>query len=310
MLAEQVQIADETACFEALCVQYVAMTRARYALFMITSFPGKTSTAITPAALLKSQLTGEPRPKDGPHITIDGEEMICLYEAGERDWYIKIPKSERALEPAKLPQLAKDFIRQSSQRKRLVQISPSAQVEHERNAATLFERAYQESLDFGSALHELFAKVSWIDETNVEKLTQKWYQRSSAEERFKKRVIEQFRQSIEASDLRKALTRPEGNAELWREQSFEIVLGDKWVTGIFDRVAIERDASGKPLRATVIDFKSDEIKNETELAKAAKRYRPQLSLYGQALSRMLGIDPARLTLRLAFTGPGRVIDLD
>ncbi len=44
------------------------------------------------------------------------------------------------------------------------------------------------------------------------------------------------------------------------------------------------------VQAAVIDFKTDEVA-EADLPQAARRYRPQLSLYGQALSRMLELNP-------------------
>ncbi|PIU56828.1 MAG: hypothetical protein COS88_02420, partial [Chloroflexi bacterium CG07_land_8_20_14_0_80_51_10] len=75
VLAAQLQASDETACFDALCLLYVALTRAKQGLYMITSFPGKNAKTVTSATLLKAQLAGEPNPKDGPPIRINGEEF-------------------------------------------------------------------------------------------------------------------------------------------------------------------------------------------------------------------------------------------
>ena len=33
--------------------------------------------------------------------------------------------------------------------------------------------------------------------------------------------------------------------EVWRERAFEVVLDGVWFTGVFDRVLVERDASGR-----------------------------------------------------------------
>ena len=41
MLAEQIGKCDAESAFEELCVLYVAMTRARAGLYLITSFQGK-----------------------------------------------------------------------------------------------------------------------------------------------------------------------------------------------------------------------------------------------------------------------------
>jgi ATP-dependent helicase/nuclease subunit A len=96
---------------------------------------------------------------------------------------------------------------------------------------------------------------------------------------------------------------------LWREKHFEVILGESWVTGVFDRVVITRDADGNPRKAIILDFKSNEISDDVSLSDIAERYRPQLSLYGKALSRMLQIDISRIGLRLLFTQPGRIFDL-
>ncbi len=89
----------------------------------------------------------------------------------------------------------------------------------------------------------------------------------------------------------------------------EIVLDDQWITGAFDRVTIAQDSDGKPLQATVLDFKSNEIADDTELANTAEYYRSQLLLYGKALSRMLQINPSQVTLQLLFTCSGKVYNI-
>ena len=310
VLATQVQASDESACFDALCVLYVALTRARQGLYMITAFPGKSAKTITPAAFLKSQLAGDPKPVDGEHVTIDGEEFSRLYQTGERNWYMKETEKERIPELAELRELSKDFCKQASLRRRLIRVLPSAWAEGERRADSLFAYASRDSLDFGIAIHELFEKVVWIDEMDIEDLIQEWRQASSATEDVKHRVTEQFRQAFASSDVRQALSRPSANVELWREKHFEIVLDDRWVTGVFDRITILRDQNGKALKATVLDFKSDVIGSDDELIGAAKRYRSQLSLYGSALSRMLQLASSQITLRLLFTHPARVCDLE
>ncbi len=309
VLTEQIKVADETACFDALCVQYVAMTRAKAALYMITSFPGKTSKAMTPAALLKARLASEPNPKDGPRIPIGDEDVVCLYEAGVRDWYRHIPTAEAATPPQEVPLPTADFARQLSRRTRLARVLPSAQLDEAKNAGALFTRSYHERLDLGSALHELLAGISWIEETDIEAVIEGWNQRSRADGEFKQHVNAKFRQAIAPDAVREALSRPTGKAILWREKCFEVILEEKWITGSFDRVIIIHNEESKPLNATIIEFKTDEMAEDADTAQAALRYRPQLTLYAKALAKMHGIGPDRITLRVVFTDPGMVIDL-
>ena len=309
VLAEQVQASDDTACFDALCVLYVALTRARQGLYIITSYPGKTASAVTAATLLKLQLAEDPKPTDGKRVLIDGEETVSLYERGEHDWYSKLPEKGRAAQPTELLELPKDFSKRPSRRRRLLRVSPSTQAEGDRGADSLFARAVHDSLDFGTAIHELFEKVSWIDEVDIEELIREWRETFWVVEDLKQSVIKQFRQALASADVHHALSRPEGNIELWREKPFDIVLEDEWVSGAFDRVVIARDPDGRPVSATILDFKSDEIAGDVKLAEVAEYHRPQMSLYGTALSRMLKLDPSRIALQIVFTHVGKVHDL-
>jgi ATP-dependent helicase/nuclease subunit A len=108
---------------------------------------------------------------------------------------------------------------------------------------------------------------------------------------------------MERAGTRELLSRPGGKVDLWREKQFEIVLDSKWVAGVFDRVVIERDADGKALRASVLDYKSDRIGQQSEIRATAEKYRGQLTLYGRALSRILRLDQSQITLELLFTRP-------
>ncbi|MBN1460323.1 MAG: UvrD-helicase domain-containing protein, partial [Armatimonadetes bacterium] len=57
-LAHALEDANSAASFESLCLLYVAMTRAKQGLYVVTSFPGKSSKKFDQQALLKLQLTG------------------------------------------------------------------------------------------------------------------------------------------------------------------------------------------------------------------------------------------------------------
>jgi len=309
VLAKQVQESNETASLDALCVLYVALTRARQGLYLVTSFPGKSSRAFTPAAFLKLQLAGDTTPQDETSITVGGEEAACLYETGERDWYTKVPPREKGAVPVAPHRIPDDFAAQISKRRRRLNISPSATGEGEIRADLLFASSAHEDTDFGVAMHQLFQKVSWIDAVNVEQLVREWRGTSTMSEDMRQRAIEQFRRALVSAEIRQALSRPPGNITLWRERHFDVVLNDQWVTGAFDRVVIMRDSEGKPLSAVIIDFKSNDIPCEADLISTADSYRSQLSLYGSALSRILQLDDSKIALQLLFTQPGKVYRL-
>ena len=54
-----------------------------------------------------------------------------------------------------------------------------------------------------------------------------------------------------------------------------------------------------------MDFKSDEVAGEAGLEVLAGQYRPQMEAYRSALSRMLGLPPARVRMMLVFLQAGR-----
>ena len=309
VLAAQVQKENETACFDALCLLYVALTRAKQGLYMVTGFPGKGSRVLTPAAFLKSQLAGDPKPTSGPVIEIGSEEFTCLYETGERDWYIKAPSKAGPVKAVEPLELSSEFGKYPSLRRRLFGISPSTIEGREIRADSLFTHDTHDSMEFGRAIHELFEKVSWIDEVDIEDLIQEWQETSYVSEEIRRRAVEQFRQAIASDEVWQVLSKPRGDVSLWREKHFEIVLGDQWITGVFDRVTIAQDPGGRPLQAAILDFKSNEITDDSEFANTAEYYRSQLLLYGRALSRMLQIDPSQVMLQLLFTCSGKVYRL-
>jgi ATP-dependent helicase/nuclease subunit A len=309
ILAEQVKAVDETTAFDALCLLYVAMTRAKQALYIITSFPGKGSKTLTPAAFLKQQLTGDTKPVEGKTIEIGGEEAVCLYDIGDAQWHTKALETVRPAVAIETAQLPPDFRRQTSMRRRLVHVQPSKRPEIVQRAGLLFAPAAQDTLDLGTAIHQLFERVPWIDEVDVESLIAEWSPSSSMREDVKQTAVDVFRRAVAALEIRQALTRPSGNVTLWREKRFEIVIGNRWVSGAFDRVVVSRDQSGKALRARVLDFKSDEVPGEAAVADRAKQYRPQMETYRGALSRMLGLQPDKVALELLFVQSGKAHEL-
>ena len=44
--------------------------------------------------------------------------------------------------------------------------------------------------------------------------------------------------------------------DVWRERSFDVMIQGSWVSGIFDRVVVERDETGGAVSAVIYDFKT------------------------------------------------------
>ena len=218
VLALEVRQNEEQAAFDALCVLYVAMTRPKRGLYIVTSFPGKTSTALTEAAFLKQQLATAPETTDDETVQVDGEDILRLFETGNRRWYesIAVPREPTQAEPA--PELSTTFSTRPSTRTRLQRVEPSAAARHEHPASSLFNAEARDILDFGIAIHALLASVEWIDNFDIDSAVDSWLPTSTDTGEVKRDVCRQFRQCLAGEEVRRELTRPAGNVDLWREK--------------------------------------------------------------------------------------------
>jgi ATP-dependent helicase/nuclease subunit A len=310
VLAAELRRYDEDASFDALCVLYVALTRAKRGLYMVTSYPGASSKSFTAAALLKSRLCDNAQAREGRQTQLGKTDCTVLWETGDSAWFKTLARRRGTAATKPAAELPADFPAQPSRRVRLSRVEPSAEEQGGSQAAWLFNADSRDVLEFGTAIHELFREVGWIGETDADNVIRKWNARPAVTAEVRRDVLEQFRRSLAAEEVIRALTQPSGAAELWREKSFEVVLdGSQWVSGAFDRVTIMRDAKGVSTRAIILDYKSDRVAGESKLHKAVDVYRPQLELYRRALSALLRLDEERIGLQLLFTRAGRVLDL-
>lgn len=294
-LGEALKKRDAEDAFEELCTLYVALTRARQGLYVITSYGGRTSKALTSAALVKLQLTGDKNPVSGTRADWCGDEFTLLYEKGKRDWY-----EARPVLPAAKTKLS-SFRRPSAIQRRLRRVTPSRRAELPRGGDQLFAQATRKSLTLGLGVHSLFEQVEWIDDADDEKIIKVWLARPDANKAADPDVSKHFQAAFAAADVRASLAKATGDAKIWQEKPFEVVLGEEWVTGTFDRVVIEKN------RATIYDFKTNEIRDDHELAHAVTSYEPQMKLYRRALSKLTGLPETKIECKLIFTSVGRVV---
>lgn len=310
VLASHLQTAEEEACFDALCVLYVALTRAKQGLYIITGYPGKQSNSLDSAAFLKHQLTGDRKPVRGQWVKLGGESVTCLYEAGQGDWYEQAPRIAKPAGPVESKTIPLGYADRPSFRSRLERISPSTVCTGTTPADQLFSEQYYRSRKVGTAIHELFRKVGWIEEVDIDDVIRQWQRETGIDPELQKEALDRFRHAIVCPDIVRALSRPEGKCTLWRERPFEVIIDDRWVSGTFDRVAIVRQSDEMTTGARIIDYKTDEISEPGTMDKLIERYRPQLQLYRQALCRILGLEETDIRMELVFTEGGVVRRLD
>lgn len=281
--------------FEELCVLYVALTRAKRANYAVV---GSDSPAGSLSAILKKQLCDN---TEYAPWTFGDETVQCLYETGERNWHereaVCRPKKEK-----QRPVLSMDFHKQDSLRPHLTRREPSKLHAPRRSAVSLFDREDTAVIDFGSAIHELFEKVQWAEDADVDSIVRAWEPTSTCDKDVTRDAIEQFRACMKSDAVRKYLSRPAGRVdEPWIEKRFEVILKGELVAGAFDRVIVARDEHGRVVSATILDYKSSRVDEKAKIDRKVKEYKSQMDTYRQALARILNLKLSAITCCLIFT---------
>ncbi len=298
VLAEHVRGAEAEACYESLSLLYVAMTRAKRGLYVVTKAPGTSKSRNYPK-LLAETLGEETQP-----VRVGGREFAGAFAEGDPEWHRgvergRVKKGEEKKETA-------DGARVSDvgRVRRLVGRRPSAGKAAELAGAQLFSLQRSGAADFGIAVHRLLAEVEWGTDVEVARRAAEWRARGVAAE-VREEALAVLRENALAAVWRKPA---DAAAEVWRERAFEVVIDGVWITGVFDRVVVERAVGGRAARATVVDFKTDRA-TDAELAAVVARHAAQLNLYRRVAAVLTGLPRERVEAQLVFTRGRRVVEV-
>ncbi len=293
VLAAHVRAAEADACYENLSLLYVAMTRAKRAMYLIAKPPGS-STSRNFTKLLAETLGEETRT-----VNVGGREFAGAFSVGDARWFEALGRDGTAV--GEKPKEAAETMG-AEERLELGRVRrwPARRASAGKVAtvagAQLFSLQRSGAADFGTAVHGLLAEVEWMGEETVAEVAETWRARGVEEE-----LCEEALACLRAAELRGLWRRPNAaQAEVWRERSFEVVVDGAWITGVFDRVIVERSAAGAATRVTVIDFKTDRA-NEAELPGLAARHASQLNTYRRVAAILAGVEEAAVEAVLVFT---------
>ena len=148
------------------------------------------------------------------------------------------------------------------------------------------------AVNFGRIVHELLAQVEWVAGDDAKRGEVRWRDSGAAGE--------EALACLNASQLAHVWAQPGPAAEVWRERAFEIVLEGAWVTGVFDRVVLWRDVTGRYHRAVVYDFKTDRGAG-ADLERAAARHAGQIQLYRRVVAVLTALPLEKVEAQLVFT---------
>jgi ATP-dependent helicase/nuclease subunit A len=268
VLAANVAEAEVDACYEELAVLYVAMTRAKRAMYIITE-PVGASQSLNFPRLLQETLGGE-----------------CEY--GDPRWYMAINSAAATAEPMSNPKVVETerTARRSSR-------APSESRSGAISGRRIFAMDGNGASQFGRQVHGLLAQVEWLPGDAISRWEEVWRSHGPAGE--------EAIACLKAPDLGEIWAKPKSpRAEAWRELAFEVVLDGIWVTGVFDRVVVAYDEDGQVTQARLYDFKTDRIIG-SDYGAAIERHIDQISLYRRVVTKLTGLPATAVVAEVVFT---------
>jgi ATP-dependent helicase/nuclease subunit A len=205
--------------YEQLCVLYVAMSRAKHALYCLRA----------PASDLKN-----PGRWLNDFFPMGDGKNPDNRTLGDPMWFA-------AYRPKKLEAVEIKGGRIHQAKRQIQEGCPSSHEGEDVPVGLILGGGAARHL--GMEVHELLAQVEWLgDEPD--------WSGATAEASG---LVREFL----GSDRAAALKKPEENLLLWRERAFDVEIEGRPLSGIFDRVQIELGPGGEAVAAKVYDFKTD-----------------------------------------------------
>ena len=280
---------------EALCLLYVAMTRAKHTLIMLLPKPPKKGeySSDSYASLLVQKLA--------PGAKLSAGNV--LYEIGKPESH---SSDEESRERARMPV--------GSRRP-----EPNSQKEKASRAsgrAGYLTAPRRKALKLGNLAHHLLEQCQWNDisrDTAVASLKARFPREESIHEEAVTLVCDAFTRGPFADLFDESLTRQrlgcEDDDQVVVEMEIPILtrIDDRDFHGIIDRMTL-RKIGNQVVSAELIDFKTDTLaKDSVELI---EKYQEQMQKYRQAVHSGWGIPIENIDLKIAHINSGTFTSLD
>lgn len=282
--------------FEKCCGLYVAMTRAKRALYMLLSCSADPKTLAMDKVL---QINLGRYGKMASDIELEEElntpgfadvPVKVSFSRGERHWFIneenKLKSAGKTVTLPTVKNIGPEKVFRASDGKEELFIPDPAR-----------RFSGYSAVETGTLLHELFRKITFIDD----EFDEKEFCRKTPPE-----VQKIFSSALEkSSPIREALKKPAGICEVWQEKRFILKAGDNTsIPGAFDRVVIFRE-NGKVIEAEIADYKSDSFQSEKDCAV----YFDQLCSYRSSLAQLLEVPEPLIKCRIYALKLKKVVEV-
>lgn len=295
--------AEDAKWHEYLNLMYVALTRASCAMYIFCKKkPERNTFAEWMCDVLRNEDdAGYTAPEECAHLS---DRVYYFTPGGNAAWF---REKEVVTGAAAVP---------GGERKRLSEVLTKAAVRHRHqvrpsahaapaNPGMYFRRQAREAALRGTALHALFEQVTWLEE-RPERGVLEARARAAAPglgDAAYAEIVQAFEAACVRREVADVLTRPAEACEVKTELPFTALVGGATVRGVFDRVVCY-PCFAAPERIEVIDYKSDAVRNEDEMAAREKVYAEQMQLYRAALQAGYGLPLEKIVARLVFVGGG------
>ena len=312
---------------EAMCVLYVALTRAARSVHVVLSYGIKPESKSLGGVLMSTVAKDKER-----------QSGAVVYEAGDPKWYRDLDELEaendqqRALNKfyfeAAQSKPANHVVTEVRSGRGLGRVRPSMLEGGDKiELSQIFGRYAEETaLQRGQLMHGCFEMVQWSDEglpTSVE--LRNHLETISPSSNLIGKVISDFYVAIEKSPLSMLMRMQDfalehliqfdgqsNRMEVRNEHRFAIYIGNngenaELMEGIVDRLVLIYE-NNTLVAADVIDFKTDTVAPH-EIAQKVDFYAPQLEAYRVAVGSQFGLELDRISTRLAFVSTGDVVKL-
>lgn len=260
---------------EALCVLYVALTRAREAAFVVLD-EEKPQTASRAREWI---LGGVPEARQAA-----GSAELSPWPGGRLGWETGSRSFFETARPTPdQPGGMGGIVTLPAPVPRRQRRTPSTASHRERPASVAAVSWGDTAEEFGLAMHAVLEQIEWWDP--AQKL------------RGDARVVEQTRQCVRAPGVTE-LFEPTGPDEAWREIPVDLLEPEAVWSGVVDRLVVRRRPDGRITKAIVVDFKTDRVDQAHTLE---GRHREQMRVYRKAVAQALHLEAALVESVLVST---------
>ena len=242
--------------YEAMCVLYVALTRAKRGLYVLLPEVPKSRKDADGWASLANWISRSAGRGDD----------AMLFQSGDPSWWREVGRRQPREAPPS-PGLAASVLPRP-------RTTPSGA---KRKTAGMV--ASPGGMAFGSEVHAGFEKVGWIEDEPHPVIPGE--------------AGKLIAGLLEIPEIREVFLRGGRCIDLFREQPVESISDGGWLSGVIDRLHVIRDSEGRVREVEVIDFKTDAVESPEALI---DRYAGQMEAYRKVMAVAFGGVPVKCLL--------------